>query len=144
MNYELGTITVKAEIREEADGKIENLSDVKAKYGCLGQKQKEHTYAVFLTNANDEIGDKLIGLGRRDSSPIDVQDVARTAALVNAGAVILVHNHPSGKVEPSQGDIETTQDIYDTLDQLGVELLDHVVISRDQSHSMRMNHDGPF
>lgn len=144
MEHEFGTIKVKAELREEPESKIESLSDVTTKYQDLGEKQKEHFYAVFLTNDNTEIGDKLIALGGRDSVTVDLQDIARTAALVNAAAVIVVHNHPSRNPTPTQKDIEATHEIHDALDPLGVQLLDHVIITENQSHSMKQAKEGPF
>lgn len=144
MEYELGTIKVTAELKEEPESKIQTLSDVTSKYRHLGEKQKEHFYTVFLTNDNTEIGDKLIALGTRDSVTIDIQDIARTALLVNAAAAILVHNHPSRNPEPTHQDIETTREIYEALDQLGIQLLDHVIITENDSHSMKGYNDGPF
>lgn len=143
MKYELGSIKVTAEIRESKD-QIKSLNDVASKYRNLGGEQKEHFYAVFLTNGNEEIGDKLIGLGGLDSAPVDVPDVVRTAVLVKAGAVILVHNHPSGNAQATQQDIETTEEIHDVLDRLGITLLDHVIITHNDSYSMRQHRDGPF
>jgi DNA repair protein RadC len=143
MEYELGTIKVHTEIQETQD-KIESLNDVTAKYQELGQKQKEHVYAVFLTNSNEEIGDKLIGLGGLQSAPLDVQDVVRTATLVKAGAVILVHNHPSGQAEPTQKDIKTTEKIKEALNHLDIQLLDHVIITHTNSHSMKAHGNAPF
>lgn len=144
MKYRFGSISVEAEIRGKPDNKINSLQDVENRYGELGDEQKEHLYAVFLTKGNEEIGDKLIGLGGLDSTPVDVPDVVRTAVLVNAGAVILVHNHPSGKAEATQRDIESTEEIHGTLERLGISLLDHVIITRTSSYSMKYHGDGPF
>ena len=145
MEYELGTIKVYTEIQDDkTEEKISSFHDVTAKYSGLTEKPKEHIYAVFLGNNNEVIGDKLIGLGGNQSAQFDVQDLARTAALVNAGAVILVHNHPSGNSEPTQQDIETTQEIHDTLSKLNIQLLDHVIISRSSNHSMKNHNQGPF
>ncbi len=141
MEHELGTIKVEAKIQGETRGKIETFSDVTAKYTGLGEKQKEHLYAVFLDSGNEEIGDKLIGLGGNDSIPVDVQDIVRTASLVNASAVILVHNHPSGIAEATDQDIATTNDIKQALDRLGIHLLDHVIITRNKSYSFRAHSD---
>jgi DNA repair protein RadC len=144
VEYELGTVKVQAELREEQNQKIETFHDVTQKYSELGEKQKEHVYAVFLGNNNEEIGDKLIGLGSRDSAPLDLQDVARTAVLVNAGAVILIHNHPSNRAEATEKDRETTRNLYQALQHLNIELLDHVIITKTGSYSMRRNQEGPF
>lgn len=144
MKYELGTIKVHAEIREESENSIECFQDITRKYDSLGEKQKEHVYAVFLQNGNQEIGDKLIGLGGRDHAQFDIQDLVRTAALVNAAAVILIHNHPSGHPGPTQEDIETTERVHEALEIIGVHLLDHVIITRNHNYSMKGEQDGPF
>lgn len=144
MNYGLGTIQIEAEIVEESNEKIECFRDITIEYGSLGRKQKEHLYAVFLKNDNEKIGDKLIGLGGRDTVKFDIQDLVRTAALVNAGGVILIHNHPSGHSEPTQEDIDTTERIHDALETIGVQLLDHVIITQEHDYSMRGQQDGPF
>lgn len=144
MKHEFGTIKVNAEIRDKPKTRIHCFRDITQKYETLGEKQKEHAYAVFLQNDNQEIGDKLLGLGGRDCIQIDIQDIVRTAALVNAAAVILIHNHPSGNPGPTQEDIETTRKIYDALDIIGVQLLDHVIITRNHNYSMKGEQDGPF
>ena len=144
MKHRFGTIEVQAKYREEPSNRIESFQDVTRKYRSLGEKQKEHVYAIFLNNGNKEIGDKIIGLGKRDQAQFDIQDLLRTAALVNAAATILVHNHPSGNPQPTDNDIDTTKKIHDALETLGVQLLDHVIITRDSSYSMRRKNDGPL
>lgn len=144
VEHEFGTIKVKAEITCENRDTVESLNDVTARYSELGEKQKEHLYAVFLTNGNEEIGDELLSLGTTSSASFDLKQLVRTATLVNAGAVILVHNHPSGQAEPTQKDLETTRKTHDLLNELGIQLLDHVIITHQNHHSMRRHGDGPF
>jgi DNA repair protein RadC len=144
VKQELGNLTVKAEIQEEDPDSVKSLHDVVNRYRCLKDEQKEHLYAVFLTNGNRFIGDKIIGIGSRDTVEIDIQDVVRTAAVTNAGAVILVHNHPSGTAEATAKDIEVTREAREVLEKINVELLDHVIISRESHYSMRQANDGPF
>ena len=144
MKQRLGNLTVKAEIQEQETDTVESLHDVINKYESLKHEPKEHLYAVFLTNGNQFIADKIIGLGSRDHVEIDIQDVVRTAALTNAGGIILVHNHPSGKSQATDKDIEVTQQAQEVLQKINVEILDHVIISKDSHYSMRRKHDGPF
>jgi DNA repair protein RadC len=144
VTHELGTIKVEAEIREENPGAVESLQDVVARYDTLGKEQKEHFYALFFNNANTVIGEKLIVLGTNDTVQTDLQDIVRTAALVNAGAAILVHNHPSDNAGATDRDIGVTQHAHDVLEKINVQLLDHVVITRDSNYSMRRKNDGPF
>ena len=144
MRQELGNLTVKAEVEEEDPDTVKSLHDVVNRYESLKYEQKEHLYAVFLTNGNQFIGDKIIGIGNRDSVEADIQDVVRTASLTNAGAVVLVHNHPSGNAGATAKDLETTQEIHEVLEKINVELLDHVIISKTENYSMREANDGPF
>lgn len=144
IEHSFGTIKVKTEFTEEPEKKVQTLHDVTTEYRSLGYEDKEHSYALFLDNGNNLIGDKLLGLGTTKETSVDIKDIARTALLVNAGAVILVHNHPSGSKEPTTADIETTQEVDKVLDQLDIRLLDHVIITRNGSHSMRKNSEGPF
>lgn len=144
MKQELGNLTVKAEVQEQEPDTVQSLHDVTIRYESLKYEQKEHLYAVFLTNSNRFIGDKIIGIGSRDTVEMDIQDVVRTAALTNAGAVILVHNHPSGKAGATDKDIKATRKAGEVLNKINVELLDHVIISRENHYSMRKENDEPF
>lgn len=144
MKQKLGNLTVKAEIQQQEPDTVESLYDIINRYESLKYEPKEHLYAVFLTNRNQFIADKIIGLGSRDHVGIDIQDVVRTAALTNAGGIILVHNHPSGKPQATDKDIEVTQEAKEVLEKINVEILDHVIISRDSHYSMRQANDGPL
>jgi len=144
VRQEPGTLTVTAETQEQEPDTVQSLHDVINRYESLKHKQKEHLYATFLNSNNGFIGDKIIGLGSRSKVQIDIQDVVRTAALTNAGAAILVHNHPSGNPTPTEADIKGTQKANEVLEKINVELLDHVIIARDSHYSMRRKNDGPF
>jgi len=144
VKQELGNIKVEAEIQKQEPDTVQSLHDVVSRYEPLKDEQKEHLYAVFLTNDNRFIGDKLIGLGTNDTVPTDLQDIVRTAALTNAGAAILVHNHPSGSATATKDDIKTTRETYKILEKINVQLLDHVIITRESSYSMRRKNDGPL
>lgn len=136
MNYRFGTIQVEAEILEERDT-VYSLSHIRERYKHLQSKQKEHLYAVFLNNDNQVIGDKLISIGQSVQTSMDTKDIARTAVLTDAEAVILVHNHSSANPQPSDADLEATRQVQNCLESFGVELLDHIILSRNQIHSMK-------
>jgi DNA repair protein RadC len=129
MEYSFGTIKVEAKVEEDRD-QLHSLSHIRERYSHLQGKQKEHLYAVYLNNDNEVIGDKLISLGQSMQTSLDVKDIARTAVLTDASAVILVHNHPSGNCEPTESDLTATEKIQTALQTFGVQLLDHIIISR--------------
>lgn len=137
MEYSFGTIQVEAEVLEDDRDSIATLQELKQRYSYLRSKQKEHLYAVYLDNDNQIIGDKLISLGQSVQTSLDVKDVVRTAVLTDASAVILVHNHCSGNCEPSSSDLKATEQVRTALETFGVQLLDHLIISRKGCHSMK-------
>jgi DNA repair protein RadC len=137
VEHELGSIQVTAEVQDESPEEITHLQAIIDKYRFLRHKPKEHFYAVFLKSDNEVIGDKLIGLGNSGNAPVDLKDIARTAVLTNASAVILVHNHPSNNDEATPEDIEATQDIKKGLELFDIEVLDHVIISQNDHYSMK-------
>lgn len=141
MEHEVGSIQVTAEVKDEEAEKITNLTAVTEKYGFLRTRPKEHFYAVFLKSDNEVIGDKLIGLGNTGSAPTDLKDIARTAVLTNASAVILVHNHPSNNDDASPEDKQLTQEIQRGLKIFDIEVLDHVIITQSTHYSMRQAGD---
>ena len=141
VDYELGNIQVKAKLQDQEAEEIHNPAAVTQKYQFLREKPKEHFYAVFLKSDNQVIGDKLISLGTTSNTTVDVKDIVRTASLVNASAVILIHNHPSDNTQPTETDRETTQKIQQTLELLDIQVLDHIIISQNNSYSMKQKGD---
>lgn len=144
MEQTIGNVTVTAEIHDTDLNQVSTLSDVTTKYDHLTTEPKEHLYALFLNGANETLAEKLITIGGAADVRVDLTDIARTAILTNARAVILVHNHPSGDPTPSTTDIETTKEIRDALALFDIDLLDHVIISRNEYHSMRGTNDLAF
>lgn len=142
--YDMGSVTVTAEVHDTDMKTVTGYTDITGKYGHLRDEPKEHVYAVFLNGANETLAEKLIGLGTAAEAGIDITDIARTAILTNARAVILIHNHPSGDATASSGDVTATKAVQDALSLFNIDLLDHVIIGRDQHHSMRRNHDLQF
>jgi len=141
VEHELGSIQVTAEVQDESPEEITRLQAIIDKYRFLRYKPKEHFYAVFLKADNEVIGDKLIGLGSSGNAPVDLKDIARTAVLTNASAVILVHNHPSNNDEATPEDKEATRDIKKGLELFDIDVLDHVIISQDDHYSMKQQGD---
>jgi DNA repair protein RadC len=141
LKHETGSIQVTAELKDEEIEKITTLHGVTKKYNFLRERPKEHFYAVFLKSDNEVIGDKLIGLGNTGSAPLGLKDIARTAVLTNASAVILVHNHPSNNEKASPEDKQVTRDIQRGLEIFDIEVLDHVIITQTGRYSMKESGD---
>ena len=69
--------------------------------------------------------------------PVYPREVVKRALELNASAVILVHNHPSGDPTPSQADISVTLQVQDAANALGIVLHDHLIIGKSQQLSFK-------
>jgi DNA repair protein RadC len=94
----------------------------------LGRSQ-EHFWVVGLNNANKILFIELIALGRQNRVMANPPDVFRMAIYKLALKMILVHNHPSGELIPSQADIAITDRLLKSGELLNVDVLDHLIIS---------------
>ena len=97
---------------------------------------KQNSFRIlFLDKRNILIADEQQQTGTVDHVPVYPREVAKRALELNASALILVHNHPSGDPSPSQADIDVTRRINDALQALGLTLHDHVIIGKDKTAS---------
>jgi len=103
----------------------------------LAHRDTEQFRVLFLDRKNALIADEAHGEGTVDHVPVYPREVVRRALELNACALILVHNHPSGDPTPSTCDIEMTRRIADAADVLGITLHDHIVVGRGAEVSFR-------
>ena len=97
----------------------------------------EQLRLLFLDRRNRLIADEVQQRGTVDQAPAYPREVARRSLDLNASAVLLVHNHPSGDPEPSRADIDMTREIAAALKAVGVTLHDHLIIGRAGHASFR-------
>lgn len=102
----------------------------------LEGEDQEVFLAFVLDIKNRVLGFAEVARGSVDSCPVDVRQVFRTAVMLGASAVLVVHNHPSGDPTPSPEDIQLTSRLVDAGKILGVPVLDHVIVSGDQVVSL--------
>ena len=91
---------------------------------------KEHLRGLYLNSQYRLVHDEVISIGSLTSNIVHPREVFSPAIEHGASAVILAHNHPSGVAKPSQADIDITQQIADAGKILGIELLDHLIITK--------------
>ncbi len=103
----------------------------------MAYRETEEFRILFLDRKNVLIADEAQARGTVDHVPVYPREVAKRALELNASAMILVHNHPSGDPTPSQADIDMTQRIEQALSAVGVTLHDHVVIGKETDVSFR-------
>ncbi|MDB4984369.1 MAG: repair protein RadC [Patescibacteria group bacterium] len=90
---------------------------------------REHLRGIYLNNHYKVIRDETISVGTVDAHLVHPRDVFKPAIDYGAVAVILVHNHPSGNTKPSKADIEITEQLRAVGTVLGIELIDHIIVS---------------
>ena len=103
----------------------------------MAHRETEQFRVLFLDRKNTLIADEEQARGTVDHVPVYPREIAKRALELNASALILVHNHPSGDPTPSQSDIDMTERIHATCDALGVTLHDHLIIGKSRELSFR-------
>lgn len=108
---------------------IRNSTDAKeAIHHILMEYQCEMFGCLFLDNQYRVLAFKEMFRGTINSATVHPREIAKEALQLNAAAVILAHNHPSGVVDPSVNDIELTAKLKEILLIIDVRVLDHLVI----------------
>ncbi|QHI38066.1 hypothetical protein IMCC3317_34500 [Kordia antarctica] len=97
---------------------------------------KEHFWTIFLNNANGVVGIAEIGTGSCTSVIIHTKHIFQLALLTNASAIIVVHNHPSGKLSISRADKGITKKLCNAGDLIDVRVLDHLIITSESYISL--------
>ena len=102
----------------------------------IGQKQ-ETLKTVILNKQNAIISIVTNAIGTNDRIEVGIKEVFSEPIKQLASSIILVHNHPSGNLNPSRGDIEFTNKIYEYSKIFGIELLDHIIIGNNNYISLK-------
>jgi len=100
-------------------------------------KEREQFRIIFLDRKNKVLADEVQQEGTVDHTPVYPREVIKRALELNATAIILVHNHPSGDPTPSRADIDMTAKIVEAADKLGITVHDHVIIGREGHASLK-------
>ncbi len=109
--------------------KITSVKDVFDRYHeRLKDEKQEHFIVLMLNTKNGIIGEETIFKGTLDTSIVHPREIFKTAIKNSASKIILVHNHPSGDPSPSREDLEITEKLRTSGEELGIKILDHVII----------------
>ncbi|WP_284165140.1 DNA repair protein RadC [Frigidibacter sp. SD6-1] len=104
---------------------------------AMGHRQTEQFRILYLDRKNILIADEEQAKGTVDHVPVYPREVVKRALELNASALILVHNHPSGDPSPSEADILVTNQVRDAAEVLGLVVHDHLIIGRSNVLSFR-------
>jgi DNA repair protein RadC len=103
----------------------------------LGYEPEESLWAALLDNKNRLITFRELRRGSVDHVPIQPREVLTPVLEFRASAVILVHNHPGGDPEPSGQDLELTRRLQHVAAELGIRVLDHLIVAEETHCSLR-------
>ena len=91
-------------------------------------KDQEHFVAVFMNSQNQIISTEVISTGSLATAAVFPREIVKRLLALEAGAIIVAHNHPSGETTPSNSDRALTKKLQRGLEAIDVSLLDHLVI----------------
>ncbi|MBT3281129.1 MAG: DNA repair protein RadC [Campylobacteraceae bacterium] len=117
--------------------KITSASDVYDELKDYQDKQQEYFLTIYLDGANHICETRVITIGTLNRSLVHPREVFAPAIESRCASIIVAHNHPSGICEPSDEDLQITNRLKDSGKLLGIEVLDHVILSKNGFLSMR-------
>jgi DNA repair protein RadC len=119
------------EVEREDDAPISSPSDVVDRYGPrMRDLEVEEFHVIVLDAKHRAKRDVTVTRGLLDSSPVHPREVFREAIAEHAGAVVLLHNHPSGDPSPSPEDRAVTAQLVAAGWFLGIPVYDHIIVGR--------------
>ena len=104
---------------------------------AMAHRETEQFRVLYLDRKNVLIADEEQARGTVDHVPVYPREVVKRALEVNASALILVHNHPSGDPTPSQADIQMTKSIVGIAAPLGISVHDHIIVGKNGHASLK-------
>ncbi len=116
-------------------GKSKDVADYIRQIYPVEVNIREAMVVLFLNNSHRTLGWSIASIGGITGTVVDVRLVLRDALLTQATSLVLVHNHPSGTLKPSQADIAITDKIKKAAGLLDVKLLDHLILTEDAFYS---------
>ena len=119
---------------------IRSAKDVFKYLQDMRELEKEHLRGLYLNSRNYLLYDELISVGSLTANIIHPREVFRPALEYSATSIILAHNHPSGVATPSKADIEITEQLVQAGKNLGINLIDHIIISKNKFISIPVDY----
>ena len=119
---------------------IRSTKDVIAQAVYLRDRSREHLMTIYLNARNEMVWKKQSTfIGTLNANLVHPREIFNEALEHNASSIILVHNHPSGDAEPSEDDLAITKRITEAGKIMGIDILDHVIITKNKVFSFKEN-----
>lgn len=144
------TILAAIELSNRLNQEIETLNNIKFNNSKvvfdyfknkIGTKKQEYFYAVYLDNKKNIIKEKLLYIGTINQTLIHPREIFKEAYNLSASSIICIHNHPSGNPLPSNEDLIMTSNLIDIGNIMGIKIVDHIIISKNNYYSFFENND---
>ena len=115
--------------------RITSAEEVYEELKAFSTKNQEHFLTITLDGASHIINTRTVFIGTLNSSLVHPREVFADAIADRAAGIIIAHNHPSGTLEASRADVEVTRRLKEVSKLVGIELLDHVILSNHGFYS---------
>lgn len=121
-------------VREKDVPYLESVRDPEAvvrQFKYLEVRDREEFVALHVDKANRPLCWDRISVGSLSETIVNPREVFKTALLSSAAAMIFIHNHPSGRLDPSPEDLSITQKLVEVGKLVDIKILDHLIIGED-------------
>ncbi len=116
---------------------INDAKDAIAQLSDMRDLKKEHFVALYLNAKNQLVHKETISMGTLDANLVHPREVFEPALEHRAAQIMVAHNHPSGDPKPSEDDIEITKRLTEAGKLMGIEVMDHIIISKNSHFSFK-------
>lgn len=121
---------------------LQSAEQVARSFGYLGTRDREEFVSLHLDRGNHPLCWDRVSVGTLSETAVHPREVFKTALLSNAAAMIFIHNHPSGRGEPSTEDRKLTKKLQEAAKLLEILVLDHLIIHGDDGQFFSFREQG--
>jgi len=146
--YELKQVQVRLRLSEaEPLYSTESITSpeiaAKVMAGALAEMDREYCCVVNLDGSNHPINFNIVSIGDINHAYVPVQNVFKSAILSNASSIMLLHNHPSGSLNPSKDDIELTRRVIEAGAIMNIPVIDHLIVAGGTAELVSIREERP-
>ncbi len=116
---------------------ISDAKDAVAQLSDMRDLKKEHFVVLYLNAKNQMVHKETISMGTLNENLVHPREVFEPALKYSAAQIIVAHNHPSGDPKPSEDDLELTKRLTEAGKMMGIEVMDHVIVSKNSYFSFK-------
>ena len=106
----------------------------------IGNGSIENFHVLYFNTKYKLLADEVQDTGTVNQTPLYIREVIKKALAIGATSIIIAHNHPSGDAKPSKADIEITNQLATACNNIGIILIDHVIVTSNDHYSFK-THD---